>query len=432
MKIGVIADDLTGANATGVKLVHQDIKTTTIMRNSPPPSNEDTKALCIDTDSRYCKKSEAAIRVKEAAQTLRNWGVDLIAKRIDSTIRGNIGKELDTLLEEMGEKSAVIVCPAYPDSGRTVVDGRLFVHRVPLEETDVAKDPVFPLLSSQVQQIIRTSHRESVIDLNIIEQGTEQLASFLRSQLDNGSRVIFCDSRTEEHVRTVGQAMARIKGIRLIPADPGPLTNEYVRALRSRYSGQILVSVGSATEVTRNQLRYFMKETGTEPLYVDSEKLASLTVSWEEEVTRVVTKALQHFNRAPVILVTTNRENSERLNLKSLAERENTSDAILAKRITQGLAEISRRLITSPVFTIKGCFFSGGDVTCSFCEAGGAKGISLKGEVSPLVAYGHLLDGSFDGLPVVTKGGMAGDNMTVLKSVEFLQSLTHQTKECFI
>ncbi|GAF23704.1 candidate type III effector Hop protein [Bacillus sp. JCM 19047] len=67
-----------------------------------------------------------------------------------------------------------------------------------------------------------------------------------------------------------------------------------------------------------------------------------------------------------------------------------------------------------------GCFTSGGDVTASVCALGRANGIALKDEVMPLAAYGTFDGGYFDGLPVVTKGGLIGDKKAIYECVKFI------------
>lgn len=63
MRVGVIADDLTGANATGVRLAKQGFKTATVVQDAPYQNFDQYDAICIDTDSRYSTKEMAENRV---------------------------------------------------------------------------------------------------------------------------------------------------------------------------------------------------------------------------------------------------------------------------------------------------------------------------------------------------------------------------------
>lgn len=154
MRIGVIADDLTGANATGVRMSKEGIQTATVVQGTLFPFHAENDALVVDTDSRYSHSTLAQKRVRNSINDLTQWGADLFCKRIDSTMRGNIGAELEALLGQLGESARIVVAPSFPDSGRIVIGGYLLVNDVPLEQTDVAQDPVYPINQSCVPPII--------------------------------------------------------------------------------------------------------------------------------------------------------------------------------------------------------------------------------------------------------------------------------------
>src|SRR5699024_12845604 len=82
----------------------------------------------------------------------------------------------------------------------------------------------------------------------------------------------------------------------------------------------------------------------------------------------------------------------------------NTTQDALAKRITNGLAKITRLVMNETSYAIQGCFTSGGDVTASLVAETEASGIRLEEEVMPLTAYGTMIGGHFPDLPMITKG----------------------------
>src|SRR5690625_7899899 len=96
--------------------------------------------------------------------SFEEWGAKIICKRIDSTARGKIGLEIDTVLNELGENSVAIVVAAFPDSDRITSGGYLLVDSLPVQETDVAKDPLKPIEESYIPaiKIGRASCREKV------------------------------------------------------------------------------------------------------------------------------------------------------------------------------------------------------------------------------------------------------------------------------
>ncbi|WP_054706144.1 four-carbon acid sugar kinase family protein [Bacillus sp. JCM 19041] len=425
MKIGVIADDLTGANASGVKLVKQGFQSTTIVHSASLPVNSFYDAVIMDTDSRYVETDLAKQRVSRAMRQLNDWGAAVFTKRIDSTVRGNIGAEIDEMLVNMHSDTISIIMPSFPDSGRTMAGGYLLLDGVPLQETYVSKDPIAPIKKSYVPELIKeqSQHQVGYIGLSAVMEGPKAFLEGLSQELSKGNKVIVVDATTNEQIEDVAEALAS-SGKTVLCADPGPLTACYARSVTKKHNkkANILVAVGSATSLTGTQLSYLIDKTGSSPVYVNPEPLASYTNSWEEEVNRATVAALKQAKEDRILIVTTHKPGQELVDLKAKALIENKSSDALAKRITDGLATISRKLLTSDTVTFVGCFTSGGDVTASVCALGRANGIALKDEVMPLAAYGTFDGGYFDGLPVVTKGGLIGDKKAIYECVKFIET----------
>ncbi|MDN4071683.1 four-carbon acid sugar kinase family protein [Fictibacillus terranigra] len=425
MRIAVISDDLTGANATGVLLKKQGISTATILHGFSPQTAYNYDAICIDTDSRYTPKHVAYQRVSELIGSLSGQGVELFCKRIDSTARGNIGGEIDACLDALGEDSVAVVLPSYPVSGRTTVGGYLLVYGTPVQETDVAKDPQAPLNESHVPSIISRQSSKPVATLEMSEvlQGAFKLSSLLQQKINEGSRIIVADAVNEEQIAAVAKAMASLDQT-FVPVDPGPLTAAYVKEKYNDapFTPKILLTIGSCTKVTGRQIHHLAENLPLHTVTIDPLKLArDQDGERDEEIAEGVEEGLRLLEDQSVVLVTTFQKDAPLLDLQALAKEKHTTEASLAKRITDGLAIVSQRIIQKSRTSISGCFSSGGDVTASLCAAGKTHGIQLLDEVFPLAAYGRFIGGYLDGLPVVTKGGMVGSESAITDSVLFLQ-----------
>jgi uncharacterized protein YgbK (DUF1537 family) len=425
MKVGVIADDLTGANATGVGLAKQGFSTATIIKDTPMQALEKYNAICIDTDSRYADKDIAVNRVKNAVNFLKQWEAKVFCKRIDSTIRGNIGFEIDCVLNELGDNTIGIVVPSYPSSGRITVGGYLLVEGTPVQETDAARDPVTPIKKSFVPAIIEKQSQYPIanISLDIVLSGIGDIAGGLQAKIAEGYRIIVVDAVNDEQIETIAQAMVHIQDKIMVPVDPGPLTAAYAKACLQHIAVEerLLVTVGSVTSQTGQQLDYLIEKTKANPVYVDPNKLATYSETWQKEVDRAIRAGLESLHQETILIITTYHPGNKLIDLKALSKIEKATEDALAKRITDGLAAISRKIIEQTEYKISGCFTSGGDVTASFCSVSFASGIELEDEVIPLAAYGRLIGGHLDQLPIVTKGGMIGDKKAIYKSVRFLQ-----------
>ena len=424
MKIGIIADDLTGANATGVRLAKNGFSSATVVFGGDVPTKGGFTSICIDTDSRYSKPSAAEARVLNAYEQLSTWGASVIGKRIDSTVRGNLGVETDVLLNAMGDKSVAIVVASYPDSGRVVSGGYLLVDGIPVESTDVAKDPLNPITLSHVPTIMEQQSKHSVshIGLGTVLKGKDAIHLQLMQHIEAGNRIIVVDAVTNEEIDHIAESMACIEGTDFIPVDPGPLSASYGRMKAHQHvqTNKFILTVGSITPLTGRQLNYLIDKKNANPVYVKVEALASTTSTWDEEIDRATKEALIKLDDQEVLIITTYSPGTERLNLSEIAEREGATVEKLAKRLTEGLARVTNSVVQQTEHPIDGTFSSGGDVTAALCAVSNAEAIGLQDEVLPLAAYGHFIGGTFDGIPVVTKGGMVGDKYSIYKCVRFL------------
>jgi uncharacterized protein YgbK (DUF1537 family) len=163
MRILALADDLTGALETGAKFAAACIPSlvTTELSLSPAGLAERFEVLVIDTETRHVDSAAAAGLVRSLAFEARRKSVNLVYKKTDSTLRGNIGSELGALLEAYSGAPLFYV-PAYPETGRTVREGVLLVQGVPVSGTTFGKDPLNPVATSFIPDALAQGCRMPV------------------------------------------------------------------------------------------------------------------------------------------------------------------------------------------------------------------------------------------------------------------------------
>ena len=165
----VIADDLTGANATGVLLTKMNYQAYTVMNPAAvsPETIEGSDCVLYPTDSRGISPEEAYQRTYDAVKLLASPEVVVYGKRIDSTLRGNLGRETDAMLDFLGEEYIALAAPCFPTSGRIVSGGYLLVDGIPLHKTNIAIDPKTPVHTSDVAEVFRQQSRYPVASLKL-------------------------------------------------------------------------------------------------------------------------------------------------------------------------------------------------------------------------------------------------------------------------
>ncbi|MET7800434.1 four-carbon acid sugar kinase family protein [Streptomyces decoyicus] len=410
----VIADDLTGSNATGALYARLGLRAVTVGALAQVERYADrVDVLVINTASRHWSPARAHAAVRAAAKTA--GGAPLIVKRVDTTLRGNPGSELDAVVDVLAarEPSArirTLAVPAFPDAGRSTVGGLHLVDGVPLTRTAVARDPFDPVRHSRVAAVLGAQSRRSTgeLALDVVERGPDAVAAALRA---SPAETVVCDATENAHLRTVAVAAARLAvedRIRWVALDSGPFGAALAGELGLRPEGgapaRILAVVGSVTDRTRTQLARTETELGARWADLDPAApdpgavLAELCAAAGEGATvlgvRVAPDPLTTAGSAP--------------------------DPGAAARILHALAEIARRAVVE--LCPAGLYASGGDVATAVTSALGADGFAIETEVLPLAIAGHLVGGPHDGLLFATKGGLIGGPDAARDCLEHLRA----------
>lgn len=150
MQVLALADDLTGALEAGAKFAAAGVRAVVTLGGDVPAG---VPVVVVDTQSRHLPSGEAAARVFDLARAAFNAGAQMVYKKTDSTLRGNIGAELGALVRAAGG-TELVYAPAYPRMGRTVRQGRLYVDGVPVSETAFARDTLNPVDESSIAHVL--------------------------------------------------------------------------------------------------------------------------------------------------------------------------------------------------------------------------------------------------------------------------------------
>ncbi|MGO1818110.1 MAG: four-carbon acid sugar kinase family protein [Senegalia sp. (in: firmicutes)] len=427
-KVVIIADDLTGANATGVLIARQGYKAATLL-DSGDYSEEKHKefdVISITTDSRAIEAKRAYTRVKDIVNIFKDKDVRLISKRIDSTVRGNIGAEIDAVLDTLDNDEIVIMVPAFPSSERVAIGGFLMVDSIPLEQTDVAKDPKTPIRTSFVPKLVEDQSKYDIatISLDKVLKGDKAVTDEILKHKKNNKRIIIIDATTDKDIETIARASKNSK-LNIVAADPGPftsaLTKELLGEAKLSPGKKIMLTIGSVTNLTRRQIEYFKLKYDPLLVFVNCEKLV-YEESRKEEIDRVVNYLIDNLDAYSAIGVITTNEEKEVLDLRQIAKDVNVSEDDISQRISTGLAIITRTVMDKTENKIGGLYTSGGDVTVAVSHVLGAVGIEVKDEILPLAVYGRIIEGKYPNTPIVTKGGLVGEEDALIRCVDYLHT----------
>jgi uncharacterized protein YgbK (DUF1537 family) len=425
----VIADDLTGGNATGVLLTKMNYRAYTVLNKDgiSPEIMEGCDCVIYPTDSRGVSPDEAYRRVKEAVALFASDKVKVYSHRIDSTLRGNLGAETDAMLDYLGSDSIALVAPAFPSSGRTVAGGYLLVNGMPVNKTNIAIDPKTPVKTALVEKLFREQSRYPVSSIHFseMEDGKHKLAERINERVERGARIITFDCVTQEDLDLIADAAITSKK-KVVAVDPGvftaTLTRKTVMPHSKEQKRRILAVVGSVNPNTKDQMEeLWLTQHPIYNCFVKTKQFLESEEDRREEISRVCDDIIAKADFNTVLTVTGDGLYPEnRIDFAPYMEKWNCSLDEITGRINESFAEIAERILQQ-VPSIQGIYLSGGDITQAVCQKVNAAGFDLKDEVLPLAAYGQFLEGEFDGLMVVTKGGSQGNKDAINICVNYLK-----------
>ncbi|WP_426816767.1 3-oxo-tetronate kinase [Winslowiella sp. 2C04] len=216
MRLGVIADDFTGATDIASFLVQNGMST--VQLNGVPLGDErfGTDAIVVSLKSRSCPSEQAVSDSLAALRWLQQQGCERFyfkyCSTFDSTAQGNIGPVTDALLDALDEPQTII-SPALPVNGRTVYQGYLFVMDTLLSESGMRHHPVTPMTDSNLMRLMESQARgkAGLIASAVIDQGPEAVQARLAALKAEAVRYVVLDALNEQHLLTQGAALKEMK-----------------------------------------------------------------------------------------------------------------------------------------------------------------------------------------------------------------------------
>ncbi|WP_170429627.1 3-oxo-tetronate kinase [Ruegeria arenilitoris] len=278
MKIGVIADDFTGASdiantlAKGVQ-PEGGLRTAQFPGIPTTPADEEIEAGVVSLKSRTAPVEEAVADSLSALRWLADQGCQQFifkyCSTFDSTTEGNIGPVAEALANDLGAQK-VVFCPAFPTTGRTVYYGHLFVLGKLLHESGMENHPLTPMTDANIRRWLQHQTEETVglVSVDNVKQGPEAIFAALQNA---DERFVIGDAISDEDLLAWGEAL---KDAKLVTGGSGialGLPRNFVRKASSKRGGSVFTGVtgpaailaGSCSGATRGQIDVHSKSHPT-------------------------------------------------------------------------------------------------------------------------------------------------------------------------
>jgi 3-dehydrotetronate 4-kinase len=405
--LGCIADDYTGASDLANTLTRCGLRTVqTIGVPSDDLELPEVDAVVVSLKSRSIEAGLAVTRSRSAEQWLRGRGADHVLFKIcstfDSTDAGNIGPVMDALREDSGD-SIVLVTPAFPETGRTVYQGNLFVGSVPLNESPLKDHPLNPMHDSNLVRVLARQSRTKIglVDLADIARGADAVRARLADLAGKGFGAVIADAVFERDLETIGKVAldhrvsvgASGLGLGLARAlvASGRVKSNAPNALAdAAVGGPAACLAGSCSQATLRQIA--SAEAVMPVLHLDPERV----VAGPDEARRALAWARERLKDTPILIASSSTPDQ----VAALQSRHGRDAA--GHAIEQAMADIAEGLVKSGVRRL---VVAGGETSGAVVDRLGIPGFLVGAEIAA-------------GVPVLRAVG-ASEMLIALKSGNF-------------
>jgi 3-dehydrotetronate 4-kinase len=228
VRLGCIADDFTGATDLANNLVRSGMRVVQVMGVPTAPLPMEADAVVVALKSRTLAPAQAVAQSLAALQWLQSLGVQQVYFKYCSTFdsrftgaeRGNIGPVTEALMAALGTPFT-IATPAFPDNGRTVFKGYLFVGDVLLNESGMQHHPLTPMRDANLVRVLQAqcAHKKvGLLDHRVVARGPQALREAMAQLQADGVGIAVVDAVSNDDLIRLGPAL---KGMPLVTAGSG-------------------------------------------------------------------------------------------------------------------------------------------------------------------------------------------------------------------
>jgi uncharacterized protein YgbK (DUF1537 family) len=413
-RFAIIADDLSSATDCGAQVVRSGMSVVVPLGNYSLPAQARTAdVISIDTDSRSLSANIAYAKVKKAAQQLVADGWTQFYKSVDSTLRGNLGAEIEAVMDVV-QPDCAIIAPAFPKYERTTVNGVQYLRGRPLHETEFGTDPTAPVKDANIARRLAEGSTRKVgrLTLEQLRSGFAEIQMAVQELRQQGNELIVVNIAEQEDLQRIclglSQSDLRIIWVgstglaEFVPLAFGVSSTEATSHQNHKIDSRpALALVGSASETTREQLHVAQTNHGLNIIYLDSARLIQNDSSELEEANSKLRAAI-HMGHDVALAVRSSRE--EIAATQRMGATLNLSAAQVAQQIVDTLAKLACHLIHKN--QISGIVATGGDTANALCNALSAQALEILGEVEAGIPVMRVVGDQ--SIPLVTKAGGFG------------------------
>ncbi|RZT21436.1 four-carbon acid sugar kinase family protein [Fictibacillus sp. BK138] len=412
-KIIMIADDLTGACDAGVQFTQKGFKTVVCFEKESADKIQ-ADVVVMDTNSRALPKVDAYSAVKKTVSDLNKEDLELVYKKIDSTLRGNLGTEIDALMNSHSFDFAIIA-PALPSLGRTTKNGVQYLKGTPVEKTEIANDPKTPVTESSIVKLLsfQSQRAASLFPKSFIKENIKRVQELVKDHLEKRVSLFVCDAESENDLKEIA-AVFRLLPYKILWVGSAGLAEW----LTSSYEGNkyetnqqlekgdhpVLVVAGSRSGVAKNQVDTLLRLADMRRVKLSVEVLPEEHTR-DSEIDRCEAEVTDYLKKGHDVVLYVNQENS--------AVKSSELPSLIENCLSKIVLDASRDI------KLNGIVLTGGDTAKAICKELGVTGIELIDEIESGLPLSKMIGGP--GYLTVTKAGAFGSDTSLYHAVKRLK-----------
>ena len=425
--VGIIADDLTGANDTALQFQQRGASTKILLdAECEPKVKAGTEVWALSSESRNVPVEVAISRVERAVTTFtENFSFDYYYKKIDSTLRGHIALETLTMLNIL-EYDAAIIIPAFPQEGRITVGGYHMAKGIPIGRTEIAIDPHSPITESHVPTLLKmqlgepASEMVGTIDLRTVMNGAGPVLVRINELLKEGKKLIVADATSLTDIEQIALAINKCDK-KLLPtgtaAGAQVLSKYWLAGLEKENTelntGKLpkFIVSGTATQITANQIKKLEQADDYEDVNFIALEASEILNGVEESL---VERIVNNLKSGVTVCVHTSDLVANFDGFSDDSFNAELTKEKFASMITDFLAILTQK-VTSIIDVV--LVTLGGETSYKCCKAIDSNELQLIDEVVPAISICLDIKRKW----IITKSGNLGNSNTLIEILNYLE-----------
>jgi 3-dehydrotetronate 4-kinase len=392
MLLGCIADDFTGATDLANMLVRGGMRTIQAIGVPTAPVGQEVDAVVIALKSRTIAAAEAVAQSLSALDWLKRAGCSQFyfkyCSTFDSTPKGNIGPVTDALMNALGT-DFTIACPAFPEAGRTIFRGYLFVGDKLLSESGMQDHPLTPMTDANLVRVLQpqTKAKVGLIRYDILASGASRVRQEISALRQQDIGIAIVDALGQSDLDCLIEACRDLplvtagSGVGLAIAEyhrrSGRLPHAAVAARLPQVKGNAAVLAGSCSQATNEQVaRWLRSRPG---FRIDPRKLAA----GQSVVEEALAWAQERLRSGPILIYATSAPEE----VKSVQRELGTERA--GALVEEAFAGIGERLVMSGVRKL---IVAGGETAGAVVRALDIRSLRIGPQIDPGVPWTESLE----------------------------------------